>query len=320
MKRKNRTILLFSLFFAGVLAACSTTMPTLEIPTPETFPSVTPTASTTSTISKPTAVLDAKTATALPSPTPTPRTHVVKKGETLGGIAWQYGVSLDALIEMNADVNVYAMSVGTALLVPYETVTPGDKTPVPTPVQLTVDGLNCQVGADAGIWCFVLVKNTTATVFESISVNVNIAALDADQVYANKGFGPVNLLRPGETMPVAVYFPPVMPNPFQTSVQFAGAVPLDDPGSRYLPVTVSDTKVLIAADGLSATVMGTFMMEEPGQHVRVAAAAYDETGRLVGLRRWQKENPDLQSGDFSFQVYSVNGKINRVELLVEAQK
>ena len=52
-----------------------------------------------------------------PTPTPLPRTHVVQEGETLRGIAGQYGVTVDALLAANY-VGPDDIAVGQMLVIP----------------------------------------------------------------------------------------------------------------------------------------------------------------------------------------------------------
>jgi LysM repeat protein len=46
------------------------------------------------------------------------RTHTVKSGDTLGQIAQQYGISLDALVKANQIANPDVISVGQELIIP----------------------------------------------------------------------------------------------------------------------------------------------------------------------------------------------------------
>lgn len=312
------TSFLFGLLF--LTSACTGQTQLMLTPTGDVFLPATPTQTASLTPTHNKTEQPTKTPTTLPSPTPTPRVHEVKRGETLGGIAWSYGVSLDALLALNPEVNVRAMSVGTKLLIPYQTVTPANQTPVPTAVMMPLNGLNCVSVSDGGIWCFMTVENIGDSVIESISVNVNIADLEANQVFARTGFAPLNLLRPGDSMPVGVYFPPTMPAPFQYSAQFVSAIPVDDPGSRYVSVTLSEVKTVINPDGSFASVSGKIGLADSGSQLRVVAAAYDAEGLLIGLRRWQLEEAQKQTGEFNFQVYAVEGIIDRVEVLAEAQR
>ena len=79
------------------------------------------------------AVEEAPAAPPPPTPTPLPRTHVVQEGETLRMIADRYGVTVDALLEANDDVDASKISVGQLLFIP-ESSRPGSvatSTPAP---------------------------------------------------------------------------------------------------------------------------------------------------------------------------------------------
>jgi hypothetical protein len=60
----------------------------------------------------------APTVTAQGSPSPTPLIHVVKSGETLGGIAKFYGVTVEAIVKANKLPNADAIFVGQRLVMP----------------------------------------------------------------------------------------------------------------------------------------------------------------------------------------------------------
>ena len=60
----------------------------------------------------------APTLTAQGSPSPTPITHVVMSGETLGGIAKFYGVTVEAIVKANKLPNADAIFVGQRLVIP----------------------------------------------------------------------------------------------------------------------------------------------------------------------------------------------------------
>lgn len=259
-------------------------------------------------------------ATPLPSPTPTLRVHQVKLGETMGGIAWQYGVSLDALITLNPDIPPYAMSVGAELLIPNETVVPANYTPLPTAISMPVDGLNCVPEESGGIWCFLEVENTASYPLESVIVNINVADLDASQVYAQQASSPLNVLPVGEKMPFAVFFPGKMPDPFQSSAQFVSAVPLEVDLNRYVDVELKDVEIQKAADQKLALVNGKFSTAVDVSTIRIVAVAYDQEGQIIGLRRWQQQFDNaLQQGEFSLEVFAAQGEIDSVVLKAEAQ-
>jgi LysM repeat protein len=258
--------------------------------------------------------------TSLPSPTSTPRVHTIKLGETLGGIAWIYGVSLDALKEMNPDTNPNVMIVGETLLIPVETLPPANLTPVPTPIQLPLEGLNCVAVADGGAWCFVWVHNTSLESYENVNVSFNLADLQASQVFSRQGTAPLNILLAEEKMPIAIYFPGPIPQPFQKSAQFSSAVPYNPESGRYLNIEININSDLSLLDGQLLTIRGEFSLKDPASYVSIVAVALDDQGQLIGLRRWQSSltDPVLQ-GDFLIELASVSGIIAEYQLFAEAQ-
>ena len=303
------------LFVGGCQRTTAIKLPdSVNTPIPATAtlqPSSTPTITATATL--------AKTATALPSPTSTPRSHQIKLGETMGGIAWQYGVPLDALIALNPDINPYAMKVGETVLIPAETLTPANQTPVPTTIAMPVDSLTCTRMPDDGVRCFAWVQNTLDTALENVSISVNIADLEASQVFARQADAPLNVLLPGDKMPFTVYFPPEIPQPFQFSAQLSSAIPLDDPTGRYQPLNLNDVVIDISKEADMATVSGSFTTESPVSSVRIAAAAVNSAGEIIGLRIWQSDGAGIEDQTaFELQVYAVSGSIDQVLIFSEA--
>src|SRR5512133_259332 len=100
MSRKKR--IFFLLLAAVLLSACGTAASPRSEASPNAAPTLTgqlvpyqPTFATASPTPNPATLT---TQTPAPMPTPTPRTHTVKKGEDLGGIAFQYRVSVADMI------------------------------------------------------------------------------------------------------------------------------------------------------------------------------------------------------------------------------
>jgi LysM repeat protein len=113
--------------FSGVFAAiqgvvhipAAEPMPPLEesSPTPAESPTSSPAEATV-----PSAVPagPAATATRTPSPPPTPGVtqYVVKPGDTLSGIAKEFGVTVEAIMEVNDLTNPNKIRVGQVLIIP----------------------------------------------------------------------------------------------------------------------------------------------------------------------------------------------------------
>jgi len=319
MKSRVFTQILFPIIIL-ILAAC---VPSGQLSLPSsafTSTPVTPTLALTTTPTNTQTPTPLLTSTLLPSPTSTPRVHTIKAGETLLGIAWFYNVSLDELKSLNPDVNPNIMIVGTDLVIPVSTLPPTNLTPEPTPVQLPLEGLNCLMDSEEGAWCFVWVNNSSSESFENVTVNFNLADMQASQVIARQATSPLNLLLAGEKKPLAVYFPPVVPMPYQKSAQFNSAIPYNPESGRYLSVKVNVTSENSGLDGQLLTISGTFSTEEPVSSVIIVAVAVDDQENIIGLRRWQSPlSQPSDQGDFQLELAAVSGSIAEYILFSEAQ-
>lgn len=326
------------LIFTGLLAACAPAgVPDQSITsTPEvTFNGqLTPFSAPTATPDI-TATREA-TPTSLPSPTPTPRTHQVKKGEDLGGIAYQYRVTVPDLMAANPKVNPNAMSVGTLLIIPpsktqLPTASPNPSAPPPslTPIPVETGPLRCLRDQSRGIWCFLPIRNRQSFTLEGISAVIQLAQAGTTPL-TQTAFLPLDRLPPGETLPLTAYFTPqqaqVLTGPFQASSSLLTALTSADNG-RYLDTQLENEKVMISADGLSATVSVDIRLkpdDAKAHRLWVVAVAYDEQGQVVGMRRWENSSGQvLQNGAVPLPVtvdlYSVSGSINKVSLMAEAR-
>ena len=81
-----------------------------------------PTATTTPTITPTPTSIPLPTAVVTVIPTPTPRTHVVERGQTLYYIARQYQVSIEEIVALNDLPNSRMLRVGQVLVIPESSV------------------------------------------------------------------------------------------------------------------------------------------------------------------------------------------------------
>ena len=126
------------------------------------------------------------------------------------------------------------------------------------------------------------------------------------------------------SLPLMVFFPPEIPFDAKPQVQILTAIRLLPNDERYLPATMSSTLVQVNADGHSARVSGWVVsrsQERDARQVWVAGTAYDDAGRVVGVRRWEWDKGLAAGGSipFDFMISSIGGKIARVEFAVEAR-
>jgi LysM repeat protein len=258
-----------------------------------------------------------------PLPTPTPFLYTVQAGDNMSSIALKFGVSLDELLAANPDVSPNAMAVGTELQIPSSPAgVSGVSTP--TPVPASVEEINCHPTADGGMWCFVLVQNDSNDLMENYTAQVTLLDENDQPFISAVAISPLNILPPKTSLPLTVFFPPQIPSSARPQAQILTGVRLLPDEQRYLPATINNIIVQIAWNGRSAHIRGQIFLpadSQPANQIWVAAVAYDEHERVIGIRRWES-NTGLAPGDnlpFEFDVASLAARMVRVALAVEAR-
>ena len=257
-----------------------------------------------------------------PLPTSTPFTYSVQQGETISGIALKFGVSIDELIAINPEVSPNAMSIGTTLKIPSIPNNPTAES-TPTPAPFTVEQIECYPTTNKGMWCFMLAHNDFPDFMENVTAQVTLVDSNETFIATQTALLPVNILPPNTSLPLSIYFPPDIPIDAKPQVQILTAIRLSPNDSRYLPATVNNTLIQINANGHFANITGEVRLpaeSKAATQTWVAAVAYDESGRVVGVKRW--EGGGIQPGgslSFEMTVASLGGVLTRVEFAVEAR-
>ena len=258
-----------------------------------------------------------------PLPSPTPFTYTIKSGDTISSIALQFGVSMDDLQAANPEISPNTMSIGQVIKIPSDPENPSGE-PTPTPAPFIVQQIECYPTADRGMWCFVLVHNQLSEFMENVSAQVTLVDADDAVIASQTALLPLNILPPNTSLPLTVFFPPEIPFDAKPQVQILTAISLLPDDERYLSATVSSTLVQVDAQGHSAGVSGQVLMPadaSDASQVWVVATAYDESGRVAGVRRWEWDDGLAAGGSlpFEFLLSSIGGKISQVEFAVEAR-
>jgi hypothetical protein len=223
----------------------------------------------------------------------------------------------------NPEISPNAMAVGTVLKIPSIPDNPSGE-PTPTPASITVKQIECYSTVDKGMWCFIVVHNDFSEIMENISAQVTLTDIDNETLASQTALSTLNILPPNTSLPLAVFFPPEVPANAKAQVQVLTAIRLLPNDERYLSATINNTLVEVNADGHSAQVSGSVLSQSqaiPANQVWVAATAYDDRGRVIGVRRWESSTvlPAGGSLSFEFMISSIGGRIARVDFAVEAR-
>ncbi len=256
-------------------------------------------------------------------PTPTPFAYTIRAGDTMGGIADKFNVELDALLAANPGVNPNSMSVGKTLNIPSNPKNP-TREGTPTPAPFAVQQITCRATVDGGRWCFVLAHNDSPVLMENVTAQVTLVDAEGKSVASQTALLPLDILPPGGSLPLSVFFAPGLPADVRPQVQVLTAIRLLPNDARYLDATVVNPQVQVNWSGLSGQASGQVRLPDdskPASQVWVAAVVYDQDGNVTGVRRWEASG-GMQPGSslpFSFGLASLAGEIARVDFAVEAR-
>ena len=335
-----------------LLGGCSQRNPAQDTHTPTYIPLTPYLTRTPSSTPAPPHLPSATPQVVLPSPTPTitptPHTYKIASGDTLGGVALRFGISLPALQTANPKVDPRLLSVGATLVIPAQP--PGTPSPEPlalvtsTPQPLLVQAPVCYPSADGRLTCLVTVENDQDATLENITAWVGLANAQGESISSQVAIPPLNILTSGEKLPLVAIFSPSA-EAASPQVRLLSAVPVPAGDQRYARTRLDIQKEIIDPGKLQATLSGevellpprkpakqastatpqsgasgTVQPEPVAHHVWLAAVAYGPGGAPVGYRKWEAEL-DLYAGSklpFEVTVYSLGPAIEKVELLVEA--
>jgi LysM repeat protein len=287
-----KTLLGFFLAMAlVVLAACGevvtpeATVARLSVSTPtsavQPSPMLRPTA---------TAPIIPPAATATPTVTPTPVVHVVEEGDTLLSIAFQYGVSVQALQTTNNIENPQYLQIGQRLVIPSgedeSGAAPGLMLPTPTPLPLGVRGVAFHETPVGSLWCLGEVVNTAAYTITNVQISVALFDAAGERLVQADVFAAADLIPPGERAPFGVLFtnpPSTWATPQVTIVRSEAAGALAD---LYVPIAVTSVEGQPSESQfqVSGTVQNV-STEQAAGNVYVIATSYDDQGLVTGFRQ-----------------------------------
>ncbi len=278
-----------------VLSACG--MLVTPPPTPTAWPTTTPTPRPTATL-VPGAFFTPipPTPTLTPTLTPTPVVHIVEQGDTLLGIALEYGVTVDALVQANnLDISQY-LRIGQALIIPLgqeeETSDMGIAVPAgnlilatPTPLPLEIAGVALYQTPVGGVWCMGEVVNTTAAPVTNMQVQVTLLAADGTPLVSSVALAAADYLAPDARAPFAVLFKTPPAGYTEARVTLLRGETVSAITAGFTPLDVMQTAGVVS--GPQYRVTGQ-LLNASGAGVRrvtVVVTLYDREGKVNGFRQ-----------------------------------
>jgi LysM repeat protein len=322
-----RTLLqLSALVFA--LSACAPQPAPTRLPTAS--PALRPLPSATRSVLAATATPGAAATPVIiasPTATATPVTHLVQEGETLLGIAIDYGVSVEALQAANPAVQVRFLSIGTVLIIPppeggFAVAATNLAPPPPAPVHLSQPV--CYTLPTESLYCLVEARNPGGLALENVSARLTLAGADGLPVTSTVLFSALDLIPPGGAAPMAALFQPAPSVPIAaTGLELLTGNLAGEPAppGRAVPLEVSGASGALQAGRFVAA--GQVRNGNAGlvSTAWVTLSLYGADGALIGYRR-QPLPAGLAPGEaagFSLAADVLRGAVERFVLLAEGR-
>jgi LysM repeat protein len=314
---------------ALALAACGAAPAPNRVPTAVllSLPPATATSSPAPTVTPGSAATPVIIASPTATATATPVTHVVQAGESMLGVAIQYGVSLDALQAANPTVEPRFLSIGTVLIIPppegsFAVAATHLAPPPPAPVTLSQP--TCYALLTDGLYCLVEARNPNDRPIENVSARIILAGADGLPFAGQTAFGALDLVPPGGAVPMAALFQPAPARAVAATaveLQTANLVVADAPSTLavMLEVAVQPGAVL----GGRWSVAGR--VHNPSSQALASAwvllTVYGSGGQVVGFHKLALAN-GLASGEtreFAISSDSLAGPVDGGVVMAEGR-
>jgi LysM repeat protein len=304
-------------FWTALLCGCRTALPaTVEFPTPARWQS--PTVSPSYFF--PTREVSL---TPTPVPSPTPRTYTVREGDTFGSIAAKFGVTVDALIQANPEVDPNALPIGTVLVIPVRPAGSETPQPTPTPVSMRIEPPYCYSQPSGGKWCLVLVGNPGPDPVSGITLRFSLySSPTSDPEASHETALPLTVLPAGRRTVAAVFFPPEEARAEIPRVELISAVRTAET-LGVLPLTVLQEEARTLSEGLEVTLQFRIESEKSVSAARLDAALVllDSSGRPVGFRVFHGVGdwPAGTAQSLTLEAFALAGQAADYECILQAR-
>ncbi len=286
--------LIFALCISVLIVGCSITTDSAPTQSPTDLPRVTLTLrvpASTTPITTPTHLI---LTTIQPSPTPeassTPVTHVVQSGDTLLGIAIEYGVDLNALREANSNLDPRSLQIGQQLIIPPVSTTVSAVPPMPTPLALSVDRPACYETQNTRLLCLGHVANTLAQPVESAVVTVQLYQADGTVLLEKTASVEQTLIPAGHSAPYRVLFLSGWEGYAGIVVVLRSAASAQRIDERFIAPVIEDEQGVMENGRyvVSATLHNADA--QPAQALRIVVTLFGDSQQVVGYRVMQLQS------------------------------
>jgi LysM repeat protein len=256
-------------------------------------------------------------------------TYLVKKGDTLGGIAYTYGISVEVLEAANPSAQPAFLSIGAVLTIPvvldsgaFNVVAAAS--PTPMPLTLTA-GPACYRQVTGALYCLVEARNPGPAPLDNVSAQIALIGPKGEVLASEITYSALDLILPGNGAPLAAWFPS---SPSGMVAPVAQAVSAEPAPAGALPAISLDisSPQMAPAEGQAGLWTVTGQVRNGSalavSSVRLVLTLYDHKKQIVGYR--QEDLPGgLAAGaslGFSLSAASLGGPAESYAVVAEGAR
>jgi LysM repeat protein len=221
----------------------------------------------------------------------------VQKGDNLLAIAYQYDVSVQTLIEVNAIENPRALQIGQELIIPADDASTlaVQPTATPTPMPLRIVHLAFHRTPSGSTWCMGEVQNDRDEPLDMVQLQVSLYNVNGELAEQVTAFTVADVITGHGLAPFAILIPPAAASFAHHEVTVIGAEPIGHWGNRHTALTVDQ----VQGEAIQGTFTVRGAVHNAGQanahDVRITLTVYGEEDTIVGVR--QLELSRLDAGE-----------------------
>jgi murein DD-endopeptidase MepM/ murein hydrolase activator NlpD len=238
-----------------------------------------------------------------PAPTPTPVVHIVQPGDTLLGIALQYGVTLDALQQINGVLRPETLQIGQLIIIPIGQLSASNTggagqflLPTPAPAAVVITNTARYLTPVGSLWVLGEVYNPTDQPLENVQVRVGLMDEGGREVASDLTFTVLDFVPATGSSPFGILFtePPQGVAGFQAII--VRAEPSYNNVNRYAQLQVTAAQIERAGAAYRVTGTATNSGASNAVDALIAVTVYDADRRVTGYRLLSLPDEQLTAG------------------------
>lgn len=259
----------------------------------------------------------------VPQITPTTTIYTIQQGDTLLGIAIQFGVDVDSLYEVNGVLNPLRLPIGANIVIPNPIFNERGVPVVPTstPLAVLLNPPTCYPTPTDSIVCLGLVTNHLETPLQRVTLRVQVFRSDGTLLTEGEAGVEQEIIPVGGAAPYRILFP-VHWQDYGGAVVSLRSADSAAANGRFLALDIYDEQGAQHGGEYRIAAVLHNPAEQPAQLGRAVITLQDAVGHVVGFKVIQLHGDIQAGGDYPLLVSaSIQGSQPVTHLLyVEAER